>query len=537
MHHASPAFPHFLAGRALVVPDRRADFSFPWHFGYGLHQALLPPDRDDKARQVLGQQLVHACPYLGDGAQGLQKGFTLEQATLPLAFRDTPTAVFLETLTTREGQPGNLIFSGSPRDAWSIGGSTPWREGRRHRRPRTASASRPAWCGPAAWPRWGPTSWTAPSGTPGTRPSWWWPTRAATASAACWAIMCSPGSGRRARPATGMPWTAPRPGSTGRPSWPPTLGPGAADGNREAAQFQSLRGVAWADGILYAADGPTVRQIDLRIGDVTTLIGKLGGPGGFREISAAPAEAVLDDPTARAAGTDCLREPWGLQVHDGRLYLADRGNHAVGEFHLANRSLRTLMGGPDLVDRGGVRWGLLRDGIPHPDRRHARLEAPCSVTVLAQPGAPRAADRMLVSTGDVLGVAHFGSDGVTGELPAILSTALSDPPLEGGEPVPGRNRGGAPRSQGLPRLRPGAGGPLPGRGSRPGDAGRGGEAGLAARGRKLQGGLRGPRPARGPDHLRHPGGALLPGRTAGRGGTLRVLQAARPGVRNLPAGE
>jgi hypothetical protein len=149
-------------------------------------------------------------------------------------------------------------------------------------------------------------------------------------------------------------------------------GPGACavDGPGPQARFQALEGLALdGDRALYVADGHAVRRIGPD-GEVATVLGVPDRPG-FRDAAAGD-----------LAGVPCLRDPCGLAVAGPRLFIADRGNHAIREYHLGTGALRTLAGDPDL---GQIRFGLLRDGVPGPlGEAWAGLEAPRGLAVLEQ---------------------------------------------------------------------------------------------------------------------------------------------------------
>lgn len=101
---------------------------------------------------------------------------------------------------------------------------------------------------------------------------------------------------------------------------------GDADGMGRAARFQHALGVAWADGVLYVADtyNSRIRRIDLATGAVSTLAGSTPG---------------WQDGTASTAR---FYEPGGLDVADGKLYIADTNNHAIRVLELASGMVSTL---------------------------------------------------------------------------------------------------------------------------------------------------------------------------------------------------
>ncbi len=101
---------------------------------------------------------------------------------------------------------------------------------------------------------------------------------------------------------------------------------GDADGIGRAARFQHALGVAWADGVLYVADtyNSRIRRIDLATGAVSTLA---GGAPGWQD---------------GAGSTARFYEPGGLDVADGKLYIADTNNHAIRVLDLVSGTVGTL---------------------------------------------------------------------------------------------------------------------------------------------------------------------------------------------------
>ncbi|MFA6093943.1 MAG: hypothetical protein WCU88_12170 [Elusimicrobiota bacterium] len=106
---------------------------------------------------------------------------------------------------------------------------------------------------------------------------------------------------------------------------------GDVDGIGTAARFRYPCHVAVDGEFLYVADFGThkIRRIHKQSGEVTTLAGS--GVGGF-----------ADGPLSSAQ----FRFPWGLFAQDGRIYVADTGNHVIREIDLALRTVRTLAGSP-----------------------------------------------------------------------------------------------------------------------------------------------------------------------------------------------
>lgn len=107
---------------------------------------------------------------------------------------------------------------------------------------------------------------------------------------------------------------------------------GSTQGNTDAvgtaAQFNTLNGLAVADGKLYVADGGNyvVRQIDLATKEVTTLAGSTFG---------------YTDAVGTAAQ---FKNPNGISVLNGKLYVADTSNYRVRVIDLATKDVTTLAG-------------------------------------------------------------------------------------------------------------------------------------------------------------------------------------------------
>jgi len=151
--------------------------------------------------------------------------------------------------------------------------------------------------------------------------------------------------------------------------------PGTRDGTAGAARFTDLKGLAWApspgpDGDLFVLDGHALRRVRLEDQLVTTLVGRVDGPG-FQDIG-----PVGEDPASLRQ--PCLRDPVAVyhrQAHS--LLFADRGNHAIRMLDLPRGELTTLAGDPAAPEH---RWGLPRDGMPGPlGPAYATLEGPTSV--------------------------------------------------------------------------------------------------------------------------------------------------------------
>jgi hypothetical protein len=99
---------------------------------------------------------------------------------------------------------------------------------------------------------------------------------------------------------------------------------GDKDGSGKDAQLQHPEGLTFADGQLYVADtyNHKVKAIDTQTLAVRTLLGS-GAAG-------------------NVDSRGQLNEPSGVSVADGRLYVADRNNHAVRVYDLHSHQLHTL---------------------------------------------------------------------------------------------------------------------------------------------------------------------------------------------------
>lgn len=95
---------------------------------------------------------------------------------------------------------------------------------------------------------------------------------------------------------------------------------GDADGPFATARLQHPGGLVWAEGALWVADtyNHKLKRLDLLAGQVQTL--------GLH---------TADGESHGARSAPILHEPGGLAAHDGWLYVADTGNHAVRKVHLA----------------------------------------------------------------------------------------------------------------------------------------------------------------------------------------------------------
>jgi hypothetical protein len=193
--------------------------------------------------------------------------------------------------------------------------------------------------------------------------------------------------------------------------------PGIQDGTGPEARFHDLRGLtADADRNLYVVDGHAVRRIDAISGEVATLIGQ-AGVAGFQDFPPGPlAQDAKNEPLH---ARPCLNAPWSLQVFRDTLFIADRGNHALRAHVLGTRSLTTVAGNPG---EGAVRWGLLRNGIAHPDERHAALKAPKGIAV--------GYGGVVVAMGPCLGHLRFGSANPATRYDPVLKVTHT-PPQDG----------------------------------------------------------------------------------------------------------
>ena len=133
---------------------------------------------------------------------------------------------------------------------------------------------------------------------------------------------------------------------------------GFDDGIFEEATLRQPQGLALsADGnTLYIADtrNHAIRAVDLRTSLVTTIAGT-----GLRAL-AMPQEG------APAAETD-LASPWGLLLHDGRLYIAMAGTHQIWTIDIEANTISVFAGS------GG-------EGIQDGPRYQATLAQPSGLT-------------------------------------------------------------------------------------------------------------------------------------------------------------
>lgn len=105
---------------------------------------------------------------------------------------------------------------------------------------------------------------------------------------------------------------------------------GWVDGPLAEARFHGPQRIRWADGALWVADAfnHAIRRVDPAGGQVRTVAGTgaegFGGDGG-------PATAAA------------LRYPYGVTAHDGRVLIADSGNHVLREVD-AEGVIHTVVG-------------------------------------------------------------------------------------------------------------------------------------------------------------------------------------------------
>lgn len=121
-------------------------------------------------------------------------------------------------------------------------------------------------------------------------------------------------------------------------------GPGFIDGPMELAAFNRPHGIAIERDTLYIADSGNhaVRRIQLRTGDVDTVLGA-GRPG-----TAEP--GIVSDPRAVI-----LDQPRAVALAGGHLYVACAGDNRIWDLDLGQRELSLLAGSGalDVVDGTG----------------------------------------------------------------------------------------------------------------------------------------------------------------------------------------
>lgn len=106
------------------------------------------------------------------------------------------------------------------------------------------------------------------------------------------------------------------------------------NGSLREAAFNQPSGLAAFGDLLFVADpeASAIRQIDLRKGEVSTLLGK--GLFDFGDRDGAAEKALL-------------QHALGLYYHEGQLYIADTYNHKIKKFDLKNNRVSTLVAGLD----------------------------------------------------------------------------------------------------------------------------------------------------------------------------------------------
>jgi sugar lactone lactonase YvrE len=118
---------------------------------------------------------------------------------------------------------------------------------------------------------------------------------------------------------------------------------GFLDGAAETASFNRPLRLSAHHGSLYVADGGNhaIRRIDLRRGDVVTLIGS-GQPG-------APVEGTVAEPR-----TVSLDHPCAMALTDDTLLIACSGDNRIWEYDLGSRDLQLAAGSGELAVTDGV---------------------------------------------------------------------------------------------------------------------------------------------------------------------------------------
>jgi len=119
-------------------------------------------------------------------------------------------------------------------------------------------------------------------------------------------------------------------------------GPGFIDGPMELAAFNRPYGICLQRDTLYVADSGNhaVRRIQLRSGDVDTLVGA-GRPG-------SALEGPVSDPRAVA-----LDQPRAVAVSGGGLFIAGTGDNKIWKYDLGNGELSLLAGSGALENTDG----------------------------------------------------------------------------------------------------------------------------------------------------------------------------------------
>ena len=119
--------------------------------------------------------------------------------------------------------------------------------------------------------------------------------------------------------------------------------PGFLDGPSEVAAFNHPHGLCLQRDTLYVADSGNcaVRRIDLRSGDLFTLLGT-GQPGH-------PVEGPVSEPSAVS-----LDQPCAVVVAGDALIIACRGDNRIWQYDLGARTLQLAAGSGELAIRDGV---------------------------------------------------------------------------------------------------------------------------------------------------------------------------------------
>jgi hypothetical protein len=188
---------------------------------------------------------------------------------------------------------------------------------------------------------------------------------------------------------------------------------GSLDGAGSEARFRKLKGLVWADGLLYATDGHSVRRITPE-GQVRTVLGDVDKPGN------------RDIPLGADPLQPCLQDPWGLtSPHTGCLLVVDRLNGVVRSLdHHADLWTSATVAGDGA--KAPIRWGLLADGLSGPlDDSYASLGQP--VGIVCGPGANDA----ILSTGTALGL--LSNVHLVG--PKLQALSLPEGPIRAGAPL------------------------------------------------------------------------------------------------------
>lgn len=122
-------------------------------------------------------------------------------------------------------------------------------------------------------------------------------------------------------------------------------GPGFIDGPMELAALNRPHGIAVERDLLYVADtgNHAVRRIQLRTGEVSTVMG--AGRNGTA------AEGVVSDPRAVV-----LDQPRGIALSAGKLFIATCGDNRIWSYDLGVNALKCLAGSGrlEVVDGAGT---------------------------------------------------------------------------------------------------------------------------------------------------------------------------------------